>query len=220
MLIARSKNIIKNLILLIIIFTFVNAYAWNPFGPNNYEDCVLDGIKNAKSDQAANAVMFACRKKFPDKSQPAPVVTYDPPGVRLFSGLGMSRPNLNTLINNLNVTAAQVVQTGTNSYGIKSYDYGHYFSIEITNRNEFQINNIEIGLTSLKNGTCTWDDKSYSEIHGCYGQANARSSGVFRCDIPRIENRKVRFCVTGFGIFGTEADSEKFKIKYGIPSRP
>lgn len=208
------------LIFLIAIIFTINSYAWNPFGPNNFEDCVLDGIKNAKSDQAANAVMSVCRRKFPDKSPPAPVVTYDPPGVRLFSGLGMNRPNLNALISNLNITASRVVQTGTNSYGIKSYDYGHHLSVEITNRNDFPVNTIEIGLNSLKNGTCTWDDKNYSEIHRCFGQANSRASGVFRCDIPRIENRNIRFCVTGLGIYGTEADSDKFKIKYGIPSRP
>lgn len=195
-----------------------NAYAWNPFGPNSYEDCVLDGIKNAKSDQAANAVMFACRKKFPDKTPAAPSVVYEPPGVRVFSGLGMSRPNLNALISNLDITNSRVVQTGSNMYGVKSYDYGHHLSIEVTNRNEFPIQNIEIGLNS-KDGKCSWDDKNYSEIHYCSGQASARASGVFSCNIPRIENRKVRFCITGIGIYGTEEDSDRFKSKYGIPSR-
>lgn len=208
----------KILIFFILTFTLINSYAWNPFGPKNYEDCVLDGIKNAKSDQAANAVMFACRKKFPDKSPPLPTFTYDPPGVRLFSGLGMFRPSLNSLINNLNITSSRVAQTGTNTYGVKSYDYGHHLSVEITNRNDFPINNIEIGLIS-RNGQCTWDDKNYTEIHQCSGQASTRTSGVFRCDIPRIENRKVSFCITGFGIYATEAETDSFKKRHGIPNR-
>ena len=216
------KNLQKK-IFLILSFFAINSYAWNPFGPNSYEDCILDGIKNAKSDKAANAVVYACRKKFPDKTPPTPTpptpaISYDPPGVYLFSGLGMSRPALNSLISNLNIIESRVTQTGTDTYGVKSYDYAKYLSVEITNRNDFPINNIEIGLIS-KNGKCDWDDKNYSEIHQCSGRASERTSGVFRCDIPRIENRTVRFCITGIGIYSTEADTDSFKKKYGIPNR-
>lgn len=195
----------------------ISANAWSPFGPKNYEDCVLDGIKNAKSDQAANAVMFACRKKFPDKTT-APIVTYDPPGIRLFSALGANRPTLNQLITNIQINQIQVVQTGTNTYGVKSYDYGHHLSLEITNRNDFPISNVEIGV-SAKTGKCSWDDKDYSEIYTCTGNANSRGSSVFRCEIPRINSRKVYTCLTGFGIYATEADTSAFKLKYNIPNR-
>jgi hypothetical protein len=35
------------------------------FGAGNYEDCVLRGIKDAKTDGAVTALIDACAKKFP-----------------------------------------------------------------------------------------------------------------------------------------------------------
>jgi hypothetical protein len=40
------------------------SYAWAPFGPKTYEDCVLDGMKGVQSDAAANATITACALKF------------------------------------------------------------------------------------------------------------------------------------------------------------
>jgi hypothetical protein len=35
------------------------------FGPSNYDDCILDGVKQAKTDLAVQAVYQSCRNKFP-----------------------------------------------------------------------------------------------------------------------------------------------------------
>lgn len=35
------------------------------FGPSNYDDCVLEGVKSARSDVAVYAVRAACYNKFP-----------------------------------------------------------------------------------------------------------------------------------------------------------
>ncbi|MGE4441914.1 MAG: hypothetical protein AB7D27_10565 [Desulfomicrobium sp.] len=35
------------------------------FGPSNYDECILDNMKNVDSDAAARLVAQACRKKFP-----------------------------------------------------------------------------------------------------------------------------------------------------------
>ncbi|TKB08404.1 hypothetical protein [Desulforhopalus sp. IMCC35007] len=35
------------------------------FGPDNYEDCILENSKGVDSDVAARLVHNACRKKFP-----------------------------------------------------------------------------------------------------------------------------------------------------------
>ena len=40
------------------------------FGPSNYEDCVLRGIKDAKSDAALATLQSACRGKFPERPTP------------------------------------------------------------------------------------------------------------------------------------------------------
>jgi len=190
------------------------AQSWNLFGPNNYEDCVLDGIKNAKSDRATNLVIHACRSKFPDKT---PATKYDLPGNFLYSSLGISLPILNQLTRNINLNKIRVVQTGTKYSGYKSFDYGHHLSLEITNRNDFPINGVEIGLPLKKESTCSWDDKHYLEIYTCSGIAGSRGSGVFRCEIPRVESRQVRVCLTGFIFYGTRADASAFMQKYNIP---
>ena len=44
------------------------AYAsW--FGPDNYEDCILEGIPTAKTDMAVRLVRSTCRDKFPSKKK-------------------------------------------------------------------------------------------------------------------------------------------------------
>jgi hypothetical protein len=42
----------------------INASA-ELFGPNNYEECILENMKGVTSDQAAHAIRNACREKFP-----------------------------------------------------------------------------------------------------------------------------------------------------------
>jgi hypothetical protein len=38
------------------------------FGPKTYEECILDGVKDAKTDAAVSLIHAACKKKF-DKSK-------------------------------------------------------------------------------------------------------------------------------------------------------
>jgi hypothetical protein len=210
-------------ILIFTLLTCVNhpvvAQSWNLFGPKNFEDCVLEGVKGVKSDGAASAVIGACRIKFPAKTQAQPAIEIDYVALRQYSSLGMNRPTLNALVNNIMVNNIRTVQTGSNSYGVKSYDYGHHLSVEITNRNDFGISGVEVGLSN-KSEKCSWDDKDYSEIYFCKGEARPRGSAAFTCQIPRIESRKVFTCITGFGRNTSEADSSAFMSKYSIPRRP
>ena len=50
-------------------FAFVLAYPLTVtaglFGPDNYEECILDSMKGVTSDVAARAIAGACAKKFP-----------------------------------------------------------------------------------------------------------------------------------------------------------
>lgn len=43
------------------------AYSWSLFGAKNYDECILENMKNVKTDQAANAVAYACASKFPSE---------------------------------------------------------------------------------------------------------------------------------------------------------
>jgi hypothetical protein len=59
-------NILKKILLLIAI-TPIQANAWW-FG--NYDDCVLDNMKEGLSVAGVNAVKTACRNKYPFKQKP------------------------------------------------------------------------------------------------------------------------------------------------------
>ena len=39
------------------------------FGPSNYEDCVLENLKNTKTELGIQTVYVMCREKFPEKKQ-------------------------------------------------------------------------------------------------------------------------------------------------------
>ena len=60
----------KRILLSFVLCVFYSntAYAsW--FGPDNYEDCILEGIPTAKTDLAVQLVMSTCRDKFPSKKK-------------------------------------------------------------------------------------------------------------------------------------------------------
>ena len=44
---------------------FKNSYAWSLFAPKNFHECILENMKGVTSDDAAGAIMYACRKTFP-----------------------------------------------------------------------------------------------------------------------------------------------------------
>src|SRR5690242_16083174 len=46
------------------VFSTEAASGW--FGPSNYDECILDGMKGVTSDVAAKAIIYACRNKFPN----------------------------------------------------------------------------------------------------------------------------------------------------------
>ena len=61
----RGRKGMPQIVIFIIVFCSFPARAWTPFGPNNYDDCVLANIKGAQNPQAAFAIKSACRSKFP-----------------------------------------------------------------------------------------------------------------------------------------------------------
>ncbi|UUZ76319.1 hypothetical protein LP414_00235 [Polaromonas sp. P1(28)-13] len=192
------------------------------FGPSNFEDCVLDGVKNAISNQAANAIMLACRGKFPLPPTPLPP-TFDPrqfveetPEFHVFDASENS-PAVTALISKIEVNRIGVASHGQDyGYGMKSSDFGYHLSVEVTNRNDFSIDLLKIGLPK-RAGKCSWSDADYAELFQCRGKVSSGISGLFRCDIPRLRERKIFLCVTGFGVYGTRTFADDFMTRKNIP---
>jgi hypothetical protein len=206
----------KNNIIAVFLVLSASANA-GIFGPSSFEECILDQMKGIKSDSAADAVTYACRIKFPPKE----TSSYTPPEtpqIHLFSSLGDMRPTLNALVAKIDIVSINTEQTGTNMYGVKSYDYGHHLKINLTNRHNFPINTIQVGIPK-KGNNCSWDVSQYAEVYDCSGTAGALSSGLFTCQIPNLDRRRVSICTVGFGIVATKAEAAQFMQKYGIPKR-
>ena len=73
-----------------VLFCLANtSFAFNFFGPKNFEDCLLKGMKGVSSDSAAQAVIFACKKKFPnhhsssDRFKPSENIEFNEYGQRV-----------------------------------------------------------------------------------------------------------------------------------------
>lgn len=47
---------------------WVSFAGW--FGPSDYDECIIDGMKNVTSDVAARLIRQSCAKKFPGKKTP------------------------------------------------------------------------------------------------------------------------------------------------------
>jgi hypothetical protein len=61
-------TIVKLFLVFSVIYPIGDCYAgW--FGPSTYEECILDKMKEAKSNYAAAYIAAACRKKFPIEQQ-------------------------------------------------------------------------------------------------------------------------------------------------------
>ena len=54
--------------LLLVGFAETSSAQWRFFGPSDYDECILDGMKGVTSDLAARAIIVSCRGKFPSKT--------------------------------------------------------------------------------------------------------------------------------------------------------
>lgn len=58
----------RTLILVIFFVISIRSADASLFGPDNYEDCILEAVPTAKTDLAVKLVMTTCRAKFPSKA--------------------------------------------------------------------------------------------------------------------------------------------------------
>ena len=198
---VNRRSVCSRLALALIGFVIPAAAFGGLFGPSNYEECILEGMKGVASDQAARAVMAACRKKFPEPPGPK----YEPPRYAGFSILNSYSPAVDAMVTSIDVRKLRIVRT----------DYGGYLALDVTNRNDFEIAAVQVALLK-KRGQCSRSDADYAEMYGCEGRAPARSSATFACYIPEVVSRKVEVCLTGFAIYGTQTEINAFKARHSI----
>ncbi len=162
----------------IFLFSF-NAYPWSPFGPKNFDDCIIENMKGITSDAAAGSIRMACRQKFPAKVDPTPAVDISRAGY----------PRVDVWGNNYPTIAFSNITTGR----FQSTQYGGIW-LPVTNKNNFDLTGIYLGILKNKNqNLCTRDKSDYSEIFECSGTIEANTTKNARCG--SIEGR---WCLVGF----------------------
>lgn len=161
------------------------------FGPSNFDECVLDGIKEAKTDTAAQMVAQACRNKFPLKAA-TPKDDFGEIRVSFYDDKTGNWDNLNNRIRMLSIKE-------------KSGVYGAKTEIRVMNDYGFGLSGIYVGVVS-KGKSCPNNYSGYKEVVGCGGQVGSRQSGNVYCE----KLTGAFYCVTGFV---TEAGDHKKLIK-------
>jgi len=190
---------------------FANQASAGIFGPSNFEECVLENLKNAKNELAVRAVYAMCGDKF-DKPSKSSNPT-EKPSEKMFTGLHNSRPTLHALINKIEITTSKIEKSRSSAqlpYTLKLY---------VTNRNDFLVEAVSVAILKSGKKTCSWEEKDYAEFYVCVGDVHGYGSGAMECDIPNVNNRPAGwgYCITGIGFRTTESDSNKFMKKYSIP---
>lgn len=90
-----------------------NTLAWSPFGPKNYDECILENMKGTTDQTATVLIMQSCKNKFPEQSTGKPCTTRTLSEYELMS---------------LQFTAGTVREVST---------VGPYVTIDIYNGNKF-----------------------------------------------------------------------------------
>lgn len=175
------------------------------FGPSDYDECVLDGLKNAKSKDLAPAIYNACANKFPtkpsrqdreDAAKSAAIlkkcrITEEQNRSRMVIG-GDSRVGASAYIANLKSITLDASSKYSNS-------------ISFQNNNKIGISAVQIGfgLDKRRNNSCSFASEDYKAVLNCFNLSTdngvgAGSYGSLECD-PNVRNfRNESYCIIGF----------------------
>lgn len=160
----------------IVLFLCVMTYspfsnAWSLFGPKNFEDCVLNGMKGVTGDFAAKAVYKSCRDKFPNEKPVEAPKRSGTPRVDIWdAGIG------NLLVSKVDLGAWK----------------GR--SLTVTNRNDFDLGGIFVGVPKVSGNYCYPNSDDYKEIYMCKGSVGANLTSSVDCSTLPV-NTKI--CLTG-----------------------
>lgn len=187
----------KKLFLLGLFVFSVNGYAF--FGPDNYEDCILENVKDAKSDAAVGAVYDACATKFPSKTSKENRVKENKLKRRMLK-CGLKKNDFSSFV----VFRRDTPSTFEVINRIKSMSLSNG-SIKFQNNNNFGISLLELGFTKQKKcPSHSEEDIGFSARIACKGWSPNTGVprgkyGEINCQrVPR-EILKLNFCIVGFG---------------------
>lgn len=213
----------KSSVIIYVVFLFVSAEAdagiFTSDG-NSFSECMENRRQDIKNNSQYAIADAYCREKH-HIFDPAAVVFVEPEQAVLysFSGTNSKASSARPFITSLEITNLSVEHDGKDyGHGLKSHDFKWYLEFDITNRNDFPIAGLIIGIPKNRFKQCSWDEENYSEFYNCGGSAQGKMTGIFKCYIPKIEQRKINSCITGFAIYTTPTDANSFLKTHNLSS--
>jgi len=179
---------------------------------SNFEDCILETMKNVKSDAAANLIAKACRNKYPAASQPLP---------------NAPRSGSAWLGNRSEFTnKVEILSWGNEHADTKKHNYNFEMGplrayIKATNKNDFSVSRIKIGIPRTGTNSCPSNLDEYNLIYTCapWGyegyiehSVGANESGIFECP----DEVKTGFCIIDL-LTDWHYDLDAFLRSKGLP---
>jgi len=187
--------------MVLLFFPFFSKADWFTSDGKTYEECMENRRKSINNQSQLRVASGYCRSKHPIATS-----TYEYNKTQQVLAAGSNNSRLINFTTNIIINKSAIKHFGEDyGYGIKSNDYRFYDSVEVTNRNEFPINGIIVGLLSKSEKMCSWDDKAYKEIYSCDGVASAKQSASFVCNIPDVEKKAFSTCIIGFSVNATDS---------------
>ena len=196
------------------------CFAWSLFGPSNYEDCVLEGVKTAKNELALGSVYAMCGSKFPNKKASSEVYsTPTPTDKRMAAREKCGLTIEDDVRGNKWFSAEKYSKVAEILNNIRSFSiYSNYDSVSFQNGSRANIKMLVLGVLPKGVKTCSWDSNHYEAVLACGDPYENRGvgAGVFgrlSCD-PEFKKfkRPIYTCqigfIPGFGSegFAVEAD--------------
>lgn len=181
------------------------------FGPSTFDDCVLEGLKTAKTDFAVRALYSTCGSKFPSKESnaPAPKVVNPEEAKRtaLIKKCGISEQG-DKKIHGFMVDIFPAVADAVSKLKSQKLSRGTGYNrgttyISFQNNNSFPISGVMIGFglnKELKN--CSWKANDYKATFICNYSRNtdgvsATTYGSIPCPQDIDHFYKDNYCIIG-----------------------
>lgn len=157
----------KQTILLILMLALSGIANARLFGPSNYEDCVLEGVKSAKTNQAVNAIVAMCSSKFDSsngKPQEKKMVTCGKKKMDPNERANIQIDMTDLSATNHTIKIQRVAWESPYQY-MKANEFVAYV------QSSFPVSYSQINLNAFK-------DKSTTQIHGTYSCRGSGSPNV------------------------------------------
>ena len=170
---------------------------------DNYAECMENRRQDIKNAQQASIAANYCRQKHPSAYIPPEEARY-----YTLSGTGANGMVVRLLISAIEITSSD-----------RNYDaLFPYMDINITNRNDFNVAGLIIGITKDKGGKCSWDEADYLAFYEFQGGVAGKMSGNVRSnDRAILKLKKFNYCVTGLQIYTTRTKANSFLKTHNIP---